>query len=149
MASSQRSRETYPQKIVLLMLPVVGVIALRGLTFLRHPPQSVQGTNSTQGVDTQKTDSKEGITELKKYLTEATEATQDGNFTKAKSDYNEFHNQWKTIEEAFKEKSKRDYAEMEAGMAEVQRSLIDAATPDKNAALKGLQQLIRTLNTNG
>ncbi len=47
------SRESRTQKIVLLLLPVFGVLALRVVTFIRHPlqPTAVRAGNTEKAVD--------------------------------------------------------------------------------------------------
>ena len=142
------SRESYTQRIGLLLLPVFGVIALKGFTFLRHPPKSVVAT----GVNTEKVaasgeaDQKLVITEMKKYLASTAEAVKDRDFAEARDHYNEFHNKWTTIEEALKGKSRSDYEEMEEGMDKVKGSLINTTTPDKDTALAGIGRLNRALD---
>jgi hypothetical protein len=142
------SRESYTQRIVLLLLPVFGVIALKGITFLRHPPKSVAAT----GVNTEKVaasgeaDQKLVITEMKKYLVSTAEAVKDRDFAEARDHYNEFHNKWTTIEEAFKGKSRSNYEEIEEGMDKVKSSLINTTTPDKDTALAGIGRLNRALD---
>ncbi len=142
------SRESRTQKIVLLLLPVFGVLALRVVTFIRHPfqPTAVRATNTEKVVDRDLAEQNAVVTEMKKHLLEATDAIKAGDFAKAKDHYNEFHNKWTTIEGDFKEKSLTNYQEMEEGMDKVNRNLISAATPDKDATLSGLQLLTRTLD---
>lgn len=148
MANSKPSRENYTQKIVLLLLPVVGVIALRGMTFLRHPPQSAKSTTSAseQVMVADPDQQKEVIPQLKKHLTGATEAVNSGNYTEAKNEYNEFYQKWTKIEEGLRERSRENYDEMEKGMDQVKSGLINTATPSKDGTLSGLQQLIRALD---
>jgi len=142
------SRESRTQQIVLLLLPVVGVVALRVITFIRHPPRPAESTaaNTEKVMDTDLAEQKAVVTELKKYLAEATEAVNAGNFAEAKEHYNAFHDKWTTIEQDFKEKSSSNYQEMEEGMDKVKSSLINAATPDKGGVIAGLQRLTRALD---
>lgn len=142
------SRESYTQRIVLLLLPVFGVIALKGITFLRHPPKSVAATgmNTEKVAASGEADQKLVITQMKKHLASAAEAVKDGDFVEARDHYNEFYNKWTTIEEAFKEKSRSYYEEMEEGMDKVKSSLINTTTPDKDTALAGIGRLNRALD---
>lgn len=143
--SSSRDRT---RQIALLLLPVVGVIALRVITDIRYPPQLTKAitANSEKVMDKHLAEQKAVVTELKKHLAEATDAVNAGDFAKAKGEYNEFQDKWATIERDFKEKSRSNYEQMEEGMNGVTSSLINAATPDKGGTLARLQQLIRALD---
>lgn len=146
MASSQRSRETYTQKIVLLLLPVVGVIALRGLTFLRHP------SAGTTTADTQKaqapvgSDKEAALVNMKKHLTEAIAAMNVGDFAKAKEHYNEFHSVWVPLEDSFKALSQSNYDKVEERMAEIKANLTETTKSSKNQVIDSLRLLIKTLD---
>lgn len=139
------SLESYKQKIVLLLLPIVGVGALRAVTWLRHPPQA---GNSTEQVTRQDaTEQKAAITQMKRHLTAATEAVNTDNYQEAKMEFNEFHDTWSSVERGFKDKSEDNYEQMEQGLEQVRGNLLKASTPNKDKTLAGLRTLNRTLDT--
>lgn len=148
MAHSKSSRESRTQQIALLLLPVVGVLALRGITFLRHS-SVVATTADTEKVMTPvDSDNKAAIGSMKNYLTEAIAAMNANDFAKAKERYNEFHSVWIPNEDSFKKVSGSNYNKVEERMAEIKANLTETTNPnkDKYQAIESLQLLIKTLD---
>lgn len=147
MTSPKPGRETYTQRLVLLLLPVVGVIALFGITRLRHPDvPATTSANPEKGIEKDLAEQKSALTEMKKHLIEATEAAEGSNFTKAKGEYSEFKEIWNTVERKSKAQAQERHQQMEEGIDQVNSSLL-SATPNQEKVTSDLKFLTQALNS--
>lgn len=148
MARSKSSRESRTQQIVLLLIPVFGVLALRGITFLRHSSVAATTANTEKLIIPSGSDKKAAIGSMKTHLTAAIAAMNTNDFAKAKERYNEFHSVWMPNEDSFKKVSESNYNKVEERMAEIKANLTETTNPtkDKDQAIESLQLLIKTLD---
>lgn len=148
MARSKFSRESRTQQIALLLLPVFGVLALRGITFFRHSSVVATTADTEKLITPAGSDKKAAIGSMKKHLTAAIAAMKANDFAKAKERYNEFHSVWMPNEDSFKKVSESNYNKVEERMAEIKANLTETTNPnkDKDQAIESLQLLIKTLD---
>ncbi|MCV3216138.1 hypothetical protein OGM63_21940 [Plectonema radiosum NIES-515] len=86
------------------------------------------------------------LVSMKRPMAEGIEALNDGNFTRAKREYDEFLGLWKQSEEAVKKKSPQVFDEVEVGMDSVYAALIEPKNPNKAKAIAAFTQMQTTLN---
>ncbi len=72
-------------------------------------------------------------------------AAQGGDLAKAKSEFEEFDEDWDKIEDGVKAKSPDAYRTIEDAMDEVELALVKPAAPDKDTALSALRKLRQTI----
>lgn len=142
---NKKTRQTSLQKIALVLLPVLGVLALKTFSLARVYATHSSGNSDAAMVKSDR-EQKEIMTEMKHYLAEATEASKSGDFEKAKEEYDEFHNKWKSVEEEFKNKSKEKYERIEGGMEAVKTNLLNVSTPDQDKAIASFEKLSQALD---
>lgn len=87
------------------------------------------------------------LTQMKGYLTTADTAINANDFTKAKAEFEEFHENWEKVEDGVKDSSKDAYKQIENGIDEVENNLVRPETPKKEQAIAALQSLSKTLDT--
>lgn len=82
---------------------------------------------------------------LKNVVSKTQAAVETGDFAKAQSEFEEFEDSWKPIEDGIKEKSPTGYDTIESSMDEVSSALKDSDKTKATAALKSLDQAIAAI----
>lgn len=90
---------------------------------------------------------KEGLKKLKGSLKRSLAAVKAGDFDKAKKRFDTFEQGWEKIEDGVKARSAESYKAIEAGMDEVENTLVRPTTPDKAKAIAALESFSKTVET--
>jgi len=136
MASSNKS----PNKLLLLLAPIVVIGGIWGIKSIASSSQLPAGeTQAAAGIDGKR------MVDLQKPLKEGIEALESGNLDRAKREYAEWKETWQSVEASFKQQSPDAYEKMEQGMTQVDRTLVNEATPDKEGAIAAFKSLKDTI----
>ncbi|MFM7426057.1 MAG: DUF4363 family protein [Elainella sp.] len=82
---------------------------------------------------------------LKQVVTNTKTAVEAGDFSKAKTEFDQFETAWKPIEDGIKAKSPQGYDAIEANMDKVGNALNSADKTQALASLQSLEQAIATV----
>lgn len=134
----------------ILVASAVTLIALTGCGGAQEastPKTSPSQIPAASAVSTSdKAASPASYAELVSVVTNTKAAVQTGNFTKAKTEFDNFENAWKKVEDGIKKTSPKSYDAVEETTEKVMTEL-KKSQPSKDQVLAQLQSLEKTINS--
>ena len=130
-----------------LIIGAMSIFALTGCN-QTETTQSSPGESSASPVATATTSSSAapaGYSGLLGVVSSTKASVEAGNFAQAKTDFDKFEDNWKPIEDGFKDKSKDSYSAIEDSSDQVKNEL-KGSQPNKAKILAALQTMETSIN---
>ncbi|PSM49610.1 DUF4363 domain-containing protein [Chroococcidiopsis sp. CCALA 051] len=126
-----------------LIVAAISVLVLAGCTNAQQP--TIQTSPAASPVATGQTD-RAGVDRLLSVVSNTKVAVEAGNFSKANTEFSQFEDNWKQVEDGIKAKSSDRYKAIEDSLDRVTGEL-KGSQPNKQNVLADLQSMENNINS--